>query len=296
MAEGKVLETNNHSLFVMSPFNRHIKESIYYRALKSSLMRHGWLVSEPMRVRLIREGVNRGKYLMEGAHNRFVIAMELGISVRYIVVSDNATMEELICATIPENVNTWLERWLGRGKKSYALLKEYATKTGISVSTSINLLAGGSATSPNYLWKFKNGQFELGDTAHANLVAELVLLARHLGAACAGHNGFHRAISKAVWAEGLDIKYLKNRMMANVAMMKVQRSMKEYLEMLEAVYNKGSRNRYSLLFLANEAARKRAFGSEKKKKPETKKPEATRAKPTESITTGATLPHERATV
>jgi hypothetical protein len=257
----KIIETNNYSKFLLSPFNRDVKRT---RWLKESLLKFGWIDSKPMDVKRLLNG----KLEIRDGHHRFVVAMELGIAAKYVETSDEATAFDINMSERPWSMSDYLQSRIREGKNpAYGEVEDFSRETGIAIGLATAMLCGYSAGSGGgYSLKFKKGQLELGDRTHANTVGGIVKFCRSLDIGFASNPLFVQALSKVAWVEEFDPEVLKKKISAHHEMMKKQASTKDYIDLLEEIYNRKSQNRQRLplSFLAGEMARKRNMGLTKK--------------------------------
>jgi hypothetical protein len=247
----KILETNNYSLFVLSPFNRDVKKT---RWLRESLLEYGYLDAYPLDVRRIPNG----KLEIRDGHHRFTVAQGLGIPVKYVESKDGATIQDLVKTIVPWNVWDTLTGHVRTGKAAYVKLYNYHKETGIPISSCISLLTGNSAaSSSNHLQHFKEGTYSLGDLTQAKIVGEIIIHCQAHGVPFARNNYFVQAVSKISFAEGFDQKVMLNKIATFPEFMTKQPSKQAYVKMLDEVYNRKSQKKIPLEFQANEAARER---------------------------------------
>lgn len=247
-----VLESNNYAKFELLEFNRDVNKTRY---LEMSMIKHGWIDAYPAHV--VRNP-KTGKLQIKAGHHRFFVAQKLRIAVKYVECRDEANIHELERATTPWTLKDYLISYVRLGKLDYVRVLRYHEETGINLGACISMLAGTSAGSSNWHKQFKDGTYRLGDPAHAKIVGEIVLYCKKSGFPHACAQLFIEALSKIVWAEGFSPANLKKKMGRYVDHMKKQPSKRAYVEMLDAIYNRGSKTKIPLAFLAEEAARKRS--------------------------------------
>ena len=246
----KVLESNNYGRFELTAFNRDVNKT---RHLETSMRKHGWIDAYPAHV--IRNGNN--KLLIKAGHHRYVVAMKLGIPVKYVECSDEATIHELEKATKLWTMQDYLNSFARLGKSAYLTVRDYQERTGMPLNACISMLAGRSAGSGSPVISFKDGTFRIGNQSHARVVEGIITQARVSGYPYWKNMSFISAISKSCWAEGFSSEVMKDKIKAFVHFMKKQATGEEYLEMLESVYNRQSHDKIPLKFLAEMAAKKR---------------------------------------
>jgi hypothetical protein len=246
-----ILETNNYSKFELLGFNRDVNKT---RFLEMSMIKHGWIDAYPAHV---MRNPKTGKLQIKAGHHRFIVAQKLRIPIKYVECRDEATIHELERATTPWTLKDYLTSFVRLEKPDYIQVLRYHKETGINLAACVSMLAGNSAGSSNWHKQFKDGTYRLGDPTHAKIVGDIVLSSKKSGFAYASARLFIEALSKVVWAEGFSPDLLKKKISRYVEHMKKQPSKQAYVEMLDSIYNRGSKNKIPLAFLAEEAARKR---------------------------------------
>ena len=247
--------TLNYDLFETHIFNREVmKRKIGYRALIESMKKYGFLDSKPIMV--VRNHTKKLK--IKAGHHRFLAAQELGIPVKYIIEAHkDISIHELEKSTTIWSMQDYLVSFVRAGRHPYIIVKQYCGRTGIGISNAISLLGGQSAGSGNFREEFKRGTYELGDTTHANMVANIVLHCKKCKIPFAMHSSFVAAISKISQVDGFDPSLLKHKIKTFPYLLEKQPSLTTYVEMLETVYNRQNKSKIPLSFLANESAKKR---------------------------------------
>ncbi|MDI6752824.1 MAG: hypothetical protein QME78_00330, partial [Thermodesulfobacteriota bacterium] len=231
----KVLESNNYSKFVLSPFNREVGRT--WR-LEQSLLKYGWLDEYPMAVTRLPDG----KLRIDDGHNRFYSARKHGIPVKYIETKSQITQAERDGTHKNHSLQDYLHGFAQNNYEAYIAVFEYHKKTGIKLNACISMLSGSSAGSGNWRKQFKEGTYRLGDPAHANLVGDLVTHCRKHEFRCWNDTPFVNALSKIAWAEVFDPQVLKNKITAFPEQLKKHGTREEYVLMLEAIYNRYSKD------------------------------------------------------
>lgn len=245
-------QTTNYDLFELHPFNREVSKT---KALEASMKKNGWIGAYPMHC--ITNG--NGKFKIVGGHHRFTVARKLGIPVKYVVCENkNVTIHELERATRGWSMVDYLTSYCALDKEQYLAVRTYHEQTGINVSQCVSLIAGESANSHNHHEKFKLGTYKTGNISHAMDVARVVLKIKSLGFKLATSMMFVGAISKVLYIEKFNIDAFIKRASANSTMFKRQSSVKDYLAMIETIYNyKNQKAKLPIVFLAQQAADKR---------------------------------------
>jgi hypothetical protein len=247
---GKIQESTNYDKFEMLSFNRDVHKTSY---LELSMRKHGWIDAYPAHV--VPNG--NGKLKIKAGHNRFFVARKLGIPIKFVVCGDNATIFELEKATTKWTLKDYLISFIRSGYSDYQVVDNYAKKTGINLGQCISLLAGESASSSNWESRFKAGTFRLGDPLHATIVADIIILCKTLGVTIATNFLFVQAVSKIVWPAEFSLSQMKDRIINHKELIQKQPTQKDYITMLDTIYNYKSRTKIPLAFLAEQAAKER---------------------------------------
>jgi hypothetical protein len=247
--------TTNYDLFELHDLNRDVEKT---DRLKQSMMRHGYIKAYPLHV--VKNG--SGKLKVKAGHHRLAMAKKLGIPVYYVVSDDKATIQELENATNPWTMKDYLASYVRQGKPEYISVYKYVEETGISLGNAISLIAGEEAMSRNRVDQFRNGNFKAGDPGHAMTVKDIVVFMKLKGVDFASNTLFVGALSKALWVQEFDSKRFKQKIAAHKAIFEKQPDINSYLDVIEAVYNRQSRDKLPVAFLAKERAmmRKETFG------------------------------------
>jgi len=245
----KLQATKNYDLFELTPFNRDLEK---LTKLLASMKTHGWIDAYPMHV--IKNG--QSKLKIKAGHHRFVVGKQLAIAVKYVVCSDEATIFELEEAGPGRwKLCHYLQSFCRIGSPEHIAVKEYMDRTGIPVTLSISLLAGSTATSANHNAKFKQGTYQIGNTSHAEAVADLVLECRRLGISFASSNLFVQALSRCLRVPEFDSKTFLQRVEVNLGSMIAQPSLDDFMTLIEDINNRRSHRKLPLKFLADETLR-----------------------------------------
>lgn len=246
----KVMQSKDYGMFRLSSFNRDVRKT---KALEDSFRRHGWIDAYPMHVQQ-----NGGRqYIIKAGHHRFEVARKLGIPVKFIVSNDTATIHELERSTTNWNLNDYLVSYCRQGKADYTIIKDYCDETGIALTNAMSMFYGQQASSNNVATRFKDGVFTILNTDHANTVKDIVLYLKKYGVGFAATNYFVQAISKATLVSVFDQTHFKQKIKLFSSFIEKKATVDQYLEMIEDIYNRQSRVKIPLKFLANEEAKKR---------------------------------------
>lgn len=249
----KLQFTKNLSIFEMHELNRDVTEK---PALEESMRLNKFMPSSP--IQCIRNG--SGKLKVIRGHHRLHYARRLGIGVWYVI---DSTVTDLF-ALEGDSSSRWTisDFLIARAKagdenckKVIAFQKHY----GINQGAAISLMGGESAGSGNSQKRLKQGTFVVSkDLAHATLIGELVSFCRSHGAACAGETGFVKALSAVARVPEFEPDVFRSRIKKMPSLLAKQTTSKNYLEIIEEVYNYGAKGRrLPLAFRALEIGRQR---------------------------------------
>jgi hypothetical protein len=247
----RILETNNYSKFVLSPFNRNVRRTWN---LETSMLKYGFRDSEPIEV--IR--LENGHLEIQEGHHRFEVCKKLGIPVKYVEVNEALPRGVRAKTVQPWSLKDYLDSYVRANLPTYLVVKKYQERSGIPLSCCINMLAGNSAGSGNWSDHFKNGTYRLvAGSSHADMVAAIIIHCKKLGISWATNQIFVFGVSKIIWAESFDLSVLLNKISLFPERMKKQATKDDYVKMLDEIYNRKSQTKVPLAFQAEEAARKR---------------------------------------
>jgi len=239
----------------MTNFNRDVKKT---KRLEKSMLKHGWIDACPLHV--IRNGSDKLK--IKQGHHRFIAAQKIGIPIKYVECVDDATIYELEATTIRWSMEDYLTSHCRTGKKEYLKVRQYCDETGIGLNQAFSMLAGHAAGSGNFQREFKEGDYKVkGTSDHAGIVKDIVLCIKKYGVPFYNTSLLVKAISKIVWVTELSLPQLKSKIKLFPYLFEKKANLDQYLDLLEEVYNRQSRIKLPLKFLAlEEAKRRRACG------------------------------------
>jgi len=262
----RILESKNYNLFEMMSFNRDVKRT---RDLENSMRIHGWISAYPAHV--VKKG---NKLLIKAGHHRFFVARKLNIPVKYVICSDNISIYELEKATAPWKMQDYMDSHCRNGEREYLAVKEYCDETGIGLMNAVSMLGGHSAGSGNFGLVFKTGEFKVKKNSnHANTVKDLVLCFKKYGVPFYNANLLVQAISRVVWVNEFEPSRMKSKIKICAGFIEKKANLEQYVAMLEEIYNRQSKSKIPLKFLADATAKSRnvAGGASNKKKGATAK-------------------------
>lgn len=247
----KILESNNYSLFEMCHLNRKVEK---IKLLEASMRKHGFIAAYPLHV---VKGAD-GKLHVKAGHHRLEVAKKLGITVKYVVCNDIATIHELECATKPWSLKDYLDSYCNEGKSDYIKLREYCNETNLSVSTGMCILTGLVAGSGgDHPIQFKSGKWAIKTPNHSKMITEYLFICKNLGITCYRTSHFVNALTRILFVKEVDFNVLKDKTKKYKMLFEKKLNLDQYLGMFEEVYNRQSRNAIPLKFLSYEISKER---------------------------------------
>ena len=248
----KIQQTTNYGKFLVNEINRDVKKT---DMLEKSFLKHGWIDAYPMHV-----VANADMLTILAGNHRFTVAKKLGIPVKYVICAgDDVTIHELEQSTNSWSMQDYLTSYFRLGLKDYEYVENYRIKTGYPVSVCVSVCAGmtasGASTFVNR--RFKNGDYTIGNIIHAEELFFVTSGLMEIGIKFCTNSNFLKALSKCIIVDQFSIKYFLKKAKTHKAIFEKKPNIELYMAMIESAYNKGSRNSIPLVFLANEAARKR---------------------------------------
>jgi len=245
----KIKESKNYEQFGLLDFNRDVDHT---NALERSMKTHGWIDAYPAHV--VKED---GKLKIKDGHHRFTVAQKLGIPVKYVVCSDDITIQEIESSHNKWNMDDYLTSYVRAGLTPYIAIKELQMKTGISLAAIVSMCAGESAGSKNKNKQFKTGTFRIKDTKHIEDVYGLICVIAITGASWANTTLVTQSLSKIALCSKVNTRRLKDNIKKYPFLIKKQPNLQSYLEMFEKIYNHNSKDKIPLAFIVKESAHNR---------------------------------------
>ncbi len=258
-------KTTNFALFEMHEMNRLTTNEDGFNPRKDlleSMKANGFRSTQPIScVRL-----PAGKLRIFDGHNRFVTARFLNIPVYYIAYSESHDITPL---EYSRGQKTWsmIEKAtaIALENSDYAEVLEFCKKTKIPAKAAFSMFIGESASSGNALVKVSSGTFAITDR---NLPYEVAAITTELQKHCAFSNSpnFVYAICKTIFAKGFSIERMIEKISKHPELLKQCRSMDDYIDLLEFIYNRSVKNeKYYLKVEIEKAMKLRSFGHLNKK-------------------------------
>jgi len=251
--------TTDYDIFDLHELNRNIKNKV--ERLKESMRQHGFIPSYPLHV----TPVGGGRFKVKGGHHRLEAAMALGIPVYYVVSTDIASIYELEAASSPWDTQDYVTSYRRQGIPDYVELYKFCEWTEINASQAAAMMRGQLASSVrNVAESLKTGRFKIKERQHANIVGEIVQLMKAKGVIGYKNANLVNAISRIVMVPQFDMKRMQKKIKTFSSMIGRRSTVKDYVQMLEDVYNYKDSNKVPLLFMADEVAKSRNVAEAKK--------------------------------
>jgi hypothetical protein len=246
----KIQQTTSYEIFEMHEFNRDVHK---IKDLEKSMRTHGYIPAYPLHVQ--KNG--GGKLKVKAGHHRLFVAKKLGIPVYYVICDDLATIHELEKSTNTWSMSDYLASWCRVGKEDYIEVRNYCTRTGISLSIAASMFYGNQAGTGNHSDSFKSGSFKIKDRKQANAVADIVEHMKNCGVECYNAQLLVKSISRVLYVPEFDVETFKLKIRSHTHMITKQVNEQEYMNMIEAVYNRQNKEKIPLSFLADTLAKAR---------------------------------------
>lgn len=245
---GKTYKTHDYEIFKLHPENRDV---VKIKKIEASMRIHGYIPAYPLHC-----VINNNELLVKAGHHRLHVAKSLDIDVYFCVCDDDASIVSL--EGTPWSLKDYMQSGIRSGNSDFIELDEFCKRTKLSVKNASSLLAGELAGSGNQLDKIKDHTYEIKDTVFAEKVAELSNWLFDHGVSFARNGRFVGALSKFMLVPQFSVEQFKRRALTNKAEMVLCPTQKTFCENMEYIYNKSSREKIPLCFLADSIAKDRS--------------------------------------
>lgn len=250
-------KTSDFSIFEMHEMNRLVNQAdgfVPRKDLLASMKKEGFRPSQPISCSVVAGG----KLKIFDGHNRFATARFLGIPVYYMAYPK-------ALAVSPLDYSKGQKRWSfddvakasAHDNAEYAEVIQFSDITGIATAAAFSMFYGDIASSGNTAKYVNAGNFQIRDRETPWVVASIVAgFGKHCNFSTT--RGLVYAISKAVHAAGFDVQRMLDRIDKAPEVIKRCRSADEYLDMLDAIYNRNMKSeRYYLRVEVDKAMKRR---------------------------------------
>lgn len=234
----QIKTTKDYKLFKRVWHNRKLDPS-HLKNLTASIAKKNLLAYTPIIV-------NKFMEVIDGQH-RLEVAKTSNLDIYYMVADDIATGDILLLNANekPWGMQDFLVSWINQGKKDYAALKVFAEHYEIPLTVSMNLLTGQNMGKRDLVREFKEGMFVITSKDEAKANAEkLVQIRKYCQVNVYKDRDLIRAIIQILPVIDWDRLVTKLGFVADAkgeAPIKRRATPREYLSMLEEIYNFKSR-------------------------------------------------------
>lgn len=248
----QIKETKNYDLFDLHSFNRDIEK---IKKLEASMREYGWIDGLPAYA--VRDV--SGNLSIKVGHHRCCAAKNIGIGIKYVECNDGGiSIQRLEETTRPWTLGDFLTSYCHTGNADYLLVKHLSEESGIPLGPTLAMLMGHSASTNTYQKLVRSGGYKIKDRKHFDAVAAIIQHFCNSGVEGWNNRNLIYAVSKLLFVKQFDPEVLKRRITKNPQQLKRQVSVKDYLQNIEAIYNRFSSEKVNLAFLADEAAKLRS--------------------------------------
>lgn len=244
--------------------NRRVDESSEkFRNLLALMTQEGYLQAYPI-VCAMEDGV----LTIQKGHNRKRAAEILNIEFCYTVTDKIVPIWDLENAGPGtwDNKAFW-ESAVKRGVKSVVEIMQFMNKTGIPRSDACEMFHGGIAGGKSFHTSkaLRGCEFNIIDRVHPRQVGDIIIYLRDvIGISWAARSNMVGAISRLCKLPEFRVDQFKAKAQTHRQLLVQQQSMKDYLVMIEALYNFNTSRktkRLNLAFLVEDAARARKINN-----------------------------------
>ena len=193
--------------------------------------------------------VNKNMEVVDGQH-RLEAVKQLKVPIRYEVDPEGNlhTVHALNVNVIKWTIDDYLESYIEKGLKDYKTYKEFRDSYKFGHELCIALLTGSQPHDPNVMANFKNGKFRIKDIEKA---AENASKFNQIGQY---YNGFTRrsfvsALMFVLANPHFDFDVFIKKVRKNPGALYHCANHKQYLVLIEEIYNRHNRNKTNLRIL-----------------------------------------------
>jgi|TARA_R110000782_G_scaffold51494_1_gene110925 hypothetical protein len=235
----KIKKTNNYDIFSSVEGNRAVNPNHVKKLM--SAMEKELLVSPII--------VNERLEVIDGQH-RLAACSRLGLPIYYITVEgyDREQVQMLNVNSRNWSTDDFVESMISKGSEDYTILKAFREKFKIPYTSSVALLGSlSSEYNRQLMFKFKEGDFKIKDLKRGQDVGDLVEKAsKYFEAARTKY--FVSAITRCYDNPVFDGNDFIHKLSLNSSMINKCRNTKQYLEVIEEIYNYRRRDKVNLRF------------------------------------------------
>lgn len=225
----QIYSTKDYDLFAHDPENRIPRKNA---ALMASLDEYGSLSCLPVVV--VSNG--EGKYIIKDGENRFDNCRAKGQPIHF-VFADRADVDwsKTNQAQHAWNLQNYVDRFIGQGRKDYIRLASLAKDFGLKLSTTAMLLAGADDYHPATK-EIKDGTFRIHDEENAWKV-QLLVKEAWKNVHWANNRQFVSALALTVKHGKCDLARLGHKLAACPNLLVHYTRTRDFVAMLDKLYN-----------------------------------------------------------
>ena len=244
----KLLQTKNYDMFVSNPLQREFRVQ-HVSDLAEKMKKQGYLAASPISV----SKLPNGKLQNNTGHHRVPAAKIAGVPVWYII--EHAwSAEELVAEGVTSkgwSCTAAAQTFAGDNRRDYVVLMNYV-KAGIPMRMAASMLRGEHAASGNSAEYVKAGTFKIKDTKHINEVVSAISALREI-APESGSQVFISALSAALLVPDFSVDQMVHKVKLYPRDLIKSKTRDQMLDVVEEIYNRASRIKLNISFLAKSA-------------------------------------------
>jgi len=258
LQRGRLYSTSIYDMFTQNASNRPQHED---SVLEESMRAHGFLSAFPIRC----SHGSPGKLVVNQGHHRLHYAKRLKIPVYFVIDDTPIDIWELEGSS----KNRWssadfVESRARSGHPEYRALLSYQKKHKLTLGAASALLQGNTVSEGNALKDIKRGDFKRGDPKHGEMVIAVLDALAPFNLSFVRSSSFVKAVSMMVRIPELNHAQLLLRAASQGHRLAKRATAKDYLSLLQDLYNYGSRAPLAVALRAVAVCKRRqeTFGRE----------------------------------
>lgn len=245
----KIYVTSDYSKFKFIPGNRD--ESSYGKKVEriEADVKTGNDILKNKPINVYEEN---GYLWIDDGQARFTVSKRLRKPIYYII---GPKLSISSIGRLNSNQEKWtdtdfINAYIKAGKSDYVKLKNFKQTYGFSTGASLKLLSGGRVSHVeggvkfSLRYAFERGEFKVMNLADATRMADQIKQFDFFKGYSSQY--FVSSILKILTKDLIDITELLNKCKRNKDMLDIRGSSKEYLSLLEDVYNVGKQKRFRI--------------------------------------------------
>jgi len=206
--EVRIKHTNKLEKFTLHPANRKVTQAKVKNMIEE-ISKNNLLHLNPIIV-------DKEYRIINGQH-RYFAAKALGLTIYYI--QGDVTAKEMLDLNANQKslvLKDYLDSYVTQGFQEYIKVNEFLTKHKIVLYNAIGLLSGrNSQPNSDLVNAFKNGEFKIKDSEHAERVLTIRDKMKEFAPEFYQQKNFTNAVAKVISAEGFDETRLDTRLKKN---------------------------------------------------------------------------------